>query len=299
MFAAAAIRLLPASTALLASLNQLRATRLILAALAVELRGIAKPIVDIDGATHHAPPQAPFESLELSNVHFSYPSATTPVLAGINLTIRSGETIGLMGRSGAGKSTLADVILGFLSPDRGEVRVNGENIHNDLRAWLRRATYIPQSVFLIDDTLRRNIEFGVPESSRDATRMSWAIDRAQLSELVAKLPDGLETFVGEDGTRLSGGQRQRVALARALYHERDFIVLDEATSALDTETEDAVVKAVMGLAGSKTLFVIAHRESTLSGCSVHLTLRDGRLLVEDGSTRAPTSDPPVVPHDAR
>jgi ATP-binding cassette, subfamily B, bacterial PglK len=298
MFAAAAIRVLPASTALLASLNQVRSTRLILGELAAELRGVAKPIVDIDGAHDHAPPQTPFESLELSNVHFSYPKTTTPVLAGVNLTIRAGDTIGLMGRSGAGKSTLADIILGFFSPDFGEVRVNGENIHKDLRAWLRRATYIPQSVFLIDDTLRRNIEFGVPESSRDPKRMSWAIERAQLAELVARLPDGLETFVGEEGTRLSGGQRQRVALARALYHEREFIVLDEATSALDAETEDAVVKAVIGLAGSKTLFVIAHRQSTLSGCSVHLTLRDGQLLVDDGATRA-SADAPAVPNGAR
>jgi ATP-binding cassette, subfamily B, bacterial PglK len=278
MFAAAAMRLLPASTAALSSLNLLRSSRFVLRDLAAELSAVAPFDTASNSSLAKRAALPKFECLEMVNVTFSYPGSAEPVLRDIHFSIRAGETIGLTGRSGAGKSTLADLLLGFLVPQSGEVRVNGHNIHDNLPAWLQRATYIPQSVFLLDDTLRRNIEFGAAPETASVDRMSSAIQQAQLADLIASLPDGLDTLVGERGARLSGGQRQRVALARALYHEREFIVLDEATSALDDETEDAVVKAVMQLTGTRTLFVIAHRDATLAGCSTRLVLQDGRLF---------------------
>jgi ABC-type multidrug transport system fused ATPase/permease subunit len=292
MFAAAGMRLLPAATSLLYSFNQIRASRFALRELAAEL-AILDPSTETDAPLPAGPPAEPFQSLELKNVTFQYPSGQAPVLRDVDITIHAGDAVGLMGKSGAGKSTLADVLLGFFTPQSGEVLVNGRAMHADLRGWLRRATYIPQRVFLIDDTLRANIEFGAPHGPRREERMSEAVEQAQLADLVATLPQGLDTIVGEAGTRLSGGQRQRVALARALFHEREFIVLDEATSALDQETEDAVVQAVFGLAGRKTLFIIAHRESTLAGCRSRLFLQDGHITRLDSADCAPAIEVPI------
>ncbi len=281
MFALAGLRLLPAVTSLLNGLNQLRSSRFAVEALAEEL-GDARPTgparAPVEATTVPASePPTPFRSLELKDVGFTYQGAERPALHDVNLTIRAGDALGLMGRSGAGKSTLADVILGLLAPQRGAVHVNGVDIQDDLRGWWRRIAYIPQRVFLLDDTLRANVTIGVPDDRVDQTRLAEALHQAQLDDVVSSLPAGIETMVGEDGSRLSGGQRQRVALARALYQGRDLIVLDEATSALDAETEAAVVESIRGLASSKTLVVIAHRETTLAGCTRYLHMKDGRL----------------------
>ena len=295
MFAAAGMRLLPAATSVLFNFTQVRANRFALSQLAAEL-AVLGPSGAADDAPAPAQAHEPFESLELKNVSFRYPGTEAPVFSGIDLPVRAGETVGLMGKSGAGKSTLADIIIGFFAPSSGQVLVNGRDMHADLRGWLSRATYIAQRVFLIDDTLRANIEFGAPPGPRREERLQAAIEQAQLSELIAALPNGLDTNVGEAGTRLSGGQRQRVALARALFHEREFIVLDEATSALDQQTEDAVVQAVFGLAGKKTLFIIAHRESTLAGCRTRLFLQDGRLSrLASADCEPPAEVPTSVP----
>ena len=190
----------------------------------------------------------------------------------------------MIGKSGSGKTTLVDIILGLLDPKAGDILVDGKSIYNNLRSWQDMVGYIPQSIFLIDDTVERNIAFGVPDRLIDTERMYQAIKAAQLEELIAQLPEGIKTQVGERGVRLSGGQRQRIGIARALYHERKILVLDEATSALDNETERLVSDAIKSLAGTKTLIIIAHRLTTVEHCDRVYLLEKGRV-VESGSYR--------------
>jgi ABC-type multidrug transport system fused ATPase/permease subunit len=283
-FAAAGLRLLPAGTSLVANANAVLGHRFALRELAAELREIGTaPSAEEDVLKRNPQSGAPFREITLRGAWYAYPGASTPVLQGVDLVIRSGECVGLVGPSGAGKSTLADVMLGLLVPQRGDLLVDGQPVAVDPLRWQRRCAYIPQSVYLLDDTIRRNIALGEPDGVIDEQRLWHAIDAAQLRELVSNLPMGLDARVGERGVRLSGGQRQRLAVARALYHRREFLVLDEATSALDQETEAAVVGAIAALAGQVTMLIIAHRESTLAGCDRVLRVVGGRVLDETSS----------------
>ncbi len=283
-FGVAAIRLMPATNSILTCFNALRSSRFILSQLAADLRTLGINTSDgLDVIEERSSPRSTqrFDSLELADVSFSYRGSSEPALSAVSLKVTTGEVIGIVGKSGAGKSTLADVILGFLKPQTGSVKFNGEDIHSDLRKWLDRVAYIPQSIYLLDDTVRRNVVFGVDDRDIDEARVVQAIEQSQLREVIEHLPHGLDTLVGERGVRLSGGQRQRVALARAFYHDRDFILMDEATSALDHETELEVVRAIEKLHGSKTLFIIAHRTSTLAGCDRILRFADGKLVANE------------------
>ena len=183
----------------------------------------------------------------------------------------------MVGPSGAGKSTLIDLLLGLLEPTAGRITVDGRDIVTAMRSWRRHIGYVPQEPFILDDTVRRNVAFGLADAEIDDRRVLAALTRAQLSDVVAGLPRGLDTMLGERGTRLSGGQRQRVAIARALYHEPEVLVFDEATSALDTPTERELIAALEALRGVKTLVVIAHRLTTVRRCDRLALLRDGRL----------------------
>jgi ATP-binding cassette, subfamily B, bacterial PglK len=214
----------------------------------------------------------------LDRVTYQYPGVTEPSLKDISLALRRGESIGLIGKSGAGKTTLVDVILGLLVPDSGEIKVDGVSVNENLRSWQNLIGYIPQSIFLTDDTIERNIAFGVTDDKIDRQRLHQAIQAAQLTELMKDLPDGLDTIVGERGVRLSGGQRQRVGIARALYHEREILVLDEATAALDNETESLVTEAIKSLSGKKTTIIIAHRLSTIEHCDRVYMLEKGQII---------------------
>ena len=182
------------------------------------------------------------------------------------MRISRGTTVGFIGPSGAGKSTLVDIVLGLLTPSRGKILVDGEDIQKDLRGWQDKIGYVPQAIYLTDDSLRRNIAFGLPDELIDEVALSKAIAAAQLEDVIASLSEGIETFVGERGVRLSGGQRQRVGIARALYHDPALLVLDEATSALDFAVEREVMRAVDLLHGKKTVIIITHRPSTISNC---------------------------------
>ncbi|MBD2304717.1 ABC transporter ATP-binding protein [Chroococcidiopsis sp. FACHB-1243] len=225
----------------------------------------------------------PFEQeIILDKITYRYPSATETNLKEISLHIKKGQSIGIIGKSGAGKTTLIDVILGLLAPETGNIRVDGKTIYNDLRSWQNLIGYIPQSIFLIDDTIEKNITFGVPDDLIDKPRLEKAIQSAQLEELIEQLPDGINTVVGERGVRLSGGQRQRIGIARVLYHEREILVLDEATAALDNETESLVSEAIRSLSGTKTMIIIAHRLSTLEHCDRVYSIEKGRV-VKSGS----------------
>jgi ATP-binding cassette, subfamily B, bacterial PglK len=195
----------------------------------------------------------------------------------VYLRIRAGESLGIVGATGSGKSTLVALLLGLLPPTGGHIRIDDVPLVGHERAWHRLIGYVPQDPYVLDDTLRRNIAFGVADAAIDDQRVGRACSLAQLDELIRQLPDGLDTLLGEDGARLSGGQRQRVAIARALYHEPAVLVFDEATAALDNLTEREVTRAIGTLQGTRTLIVIAHRLSTVQGCDRLIFLQDGRI----------------------
>jgi len=215
--------------------------------------------------------------LEVKNLYFAHHNSNKNVISDISITVNTGESIGLIGSSGSGKTTLVDLILGFFTPKKGEILVNGVSINQDISSWRSRIAYIPQKILIIDDTLQKNITFS-EQDEVDGVKLEKAIKQARLGEVVDELANGLKTVVGENGARLSGGQCQRVAIARAFYHHKDIIVMDEATSALDTETEREVVNEIRQLKGRKTLIIIAHRLTTVQHCNQIYRLEDGMVL---------------------
>ena len=207
------------------------------------------------------------KSLILKNLSFRYTGLNDFVFKNINLNVNNGECIGIIGESGSGKSTLIDILLGLLKPVSGAILVdNNEISENNIRGWQNIVAYVPQTIYLTDDTLRNNIAFGLSENEIDDKQVMDAIIHSQLNDLLITLPDGLKTKLGERGVRLSGGQRQRIGVARALYRNTKILVFDEATSALDSNTENEVMKSINNLRGFKTLIIVAHRLSTLSNC---------------------------------
>jgi ATP-binding cassette subfamily C protein len=219
------------------------------------------------------------QALRFENVTYQYPNAEETALKDVTLTIERGQSVGLVGATGAGKSTLVNTLLGLLKPQEGRILADGTDVHTDLRAWQDHLGYIPQSIFLLDDTIRRNVAFGVPDDEIDTEDVWEALYAAQVGDFIMNdLPDGIETVVGEDGVRLSGGQRQRVGLARAIYHNPDVLVMDEATSDLDNETENRVMDALNNLKADRTFIMIAHRLSTVRDCDRLFFMKKGRVV---------------------
>ncbi|MCR5590798.1 MAG: ABC transporter ATP-binding protein/permease [Lachnospiraceae bacterium] len=216
-------------------------------------------------------------AIRIEGVSYRYPNTDRDVLTDVNFTIPTGKSIGLVGASGAGKSTIADIILGILTPTAGAVMYGDMNVHEHPIKWSKRLAYIPQAIFLADETIRSNVAFGIDEDKIEEDKVWQALAEAQLDEYVRSLPEGLDTMVGERGVRLSGGQRQRIGIARALYGDPEILVLDEATSALDSETETAVMDAIDRLQGRKTLIIIAHRLTTIKGCEKVFKVADGKI----------------------
>ena len=291
IFAMASIRLIPSISQLTNSAASLRGHSHTLNTLYYELKELqelkesnAKSFTSKETAANQSSSRAlPFsQEITLDKVGYSYPNSSALALKEISLTIKKGQSIALIGKSGAGKTTLVDIILGLLTPNQGDIKVDGASVYSDLRAWQNLVGYIPQSIFLMDDTLAKNIAFGLPDHLIDSTKLEKAIAAAQLEELVEDLPQGIETVIGERGIRLSGGQRQRVGIARALYHEREILILDEATAALDNETERLVSEAIQSLSGTKTLIIIAHRLTTIEHCDYVYLMEKGRV-VKSGS----------------
>ncbi|KAI9133914.1 ABC transporter ATP-binding protein [Acaryochloris sp. CCMEE 5410] len=290
IFAVVSIRLMPLATQLSKGLSVLRSSTFVLEKLYHDLKelenhqaliapsaGVVAQFKPANGSLE--PSHLDFEQeILLDKISFQYEGAKNPSLNQIQLRIKKGESIALIGKSGAGKTTLVDVLLGLLTPTGGDIKVDDQSVYQDLRAWQNLLGYIPQSIFLIDDTLERNIALGVPDHLIDETRLNRAIELAQLSELVKELPDGVNTNLGERGANLSGGQRQRVGIARALYHEREILVLDEATSALDNETEALVSEAIRSLSDSKTMIIIAHRLTTVEHCNCIHLMKNGQII---------------------
>jgi len=277
LFAAAAFRLLPSANRLTQAYYNLQFSQ---SSVQMIHNDLSLPVPPLSAASANALPFR--ESLTLHNVVFRFPNAHAAALDGVTLTIPYGKSVGILGGSGAGKSTAVDILLGLLEPSSGKVMVDGVDIRTDLRGWQNLVGYVPQSIYLCDDSLRENIAFGVPPERIDEEALKRAIKGAMLEEFVAALPNGAATVVGERGVRLSGGQRQRIGIARALYHDPRVLVLDEATSALDSGTESEVMAAVNALHGAKTIVIVAHRLSTLEHCDMLYRLEHGRL-VQSGS----------------
>jgi ATP-binding cassette subfamily C protein len=279
LYAYAGFRLVPSANRLMLNLSSLRYGRAFVAPLAEvwALTGRDRRLPRTVGAA------APFtREIVVDRISYTYEDGRPHALRDVSLTIRRGESVGIVGPSGAGKSTLVDVMLGLLAPASGRVVVDGENIAARLEGWQSQIGYVPQDPAIVDDTVRRNVAFGVADEAIDEQRLADAVRVARLSDLVAALPDGLDTRLGEQGVRVSGGERQRIAIARALYDDPAVLVFDEATSALDDQTEREIVEAIDALRGARTIVVIAHRTSTVRSCDRLIMLDRGRIasLVE-------------------
>ncbi|SEP94873.1 ABC transporter ATP-binding protein [Butyrivibrio sp. TB] len=221
------------------------------------------------------------DKITVDKIDFAYNSLSDNVLKKLDLTIKKGTSIALIGESGAGKSTLSDILLGLLMPQEGSIYMDGIDIFTIPSKWNRIVGYVPQSVYLLDASIRENIAFGIDCKDISEEKVWEALSKAQLDSYIKSLSDGLDTFVGERGIRLSGGQRQRIAIARALYNDPDILILDEATSALDNETEEAVMEAIDALHGHKTLIIVAHRLSTIAGCDEIYEIKNGKAVNRD------------------
>jgi len=274
LFAAAAFRVMPSINRLLMATQTLIFNRSIIASVYKDFLLDSPDSLSLKSETKFA------TQLELTDVSFKYPTAANASLQNVSLVVKRGEAVGFVGPSGAGKSTLVDVILGLFAPTSGVVKVDGQDVQQNLRNWQNQIGYVPQAIYLTDDTLRRNVAFGLNDENIDDNLVRNAIRLAQLEEFVATLPEKLETVVGERGVRLSGGQRQRIGIARALYHNPSILVLDEATSSLDTPTEHGVMQAVQALQGSKTVLIVAHRLSTVEYCDRLYKIENARITEE-------------------
>lgn len=282
-FAVGAFRILPSLGRITSSFNQIVYYSPSLNKTYENLREVRdadekqeKEIISLMKQSAHQEIETAYLSIE--DVCWKYPAADKAVLNGVSIQIQKGTSVAFIGHSGAGKTTLADIILGLYNPQEGCVRLEGVDIRTMSEKWCSLVGYIPQSVYLLDDTIRNNVAFGVDEPNDE---LIWrALEEAQLKEFVLSLPDKLETVVGDRGVRFSGGQRQRVAIARALYYNPPILILDEATSALDMETETAVMDAINSLQGSKTLIIVAHRLSTIQKCDMIYEIADGRAIVK-------------------
>lgn len=276
LFAVAAFRMMPSINRILGATHRVRYLVPTIKMISQDIKNDVLKVGKVENSVEFV-----FNSeLVLKSICFYYQKSSKQILSDINIVIKKGSLVGLFGVSGGGKSTIVDIILGLLTPQSGEVLVDGRSVQDNLRAWQDKIGYVPQNIFLTDDSLRRNIAFGISDTLIDDSEVHRAVKSAQLEEFINDLPEGLDTIVGERGIRLSGGQRQRIGIARALYHNPLVLVFDEATSALDLVTEAEVMKSINGLRGQKTLIMVAHRISTLANCDWLYKIKNGKIVYE-------------------
>lgn len=275
LFAMAAFRIMPALNRMVNAYNTIKNSQ---AAVDEVWTDLADQDLSASPTPTERQPIAFARELQLRDVSFSYEGSSSRVLEDISLSIRPGESIGFVGPSGAGKSTLVDIVLGLLVPQHGHVEIDGIDITAHPKRWRHLFGYVPQSISLIDDSLRNNVAFGIEADRIEDARVWHALKLARLDDFCRSLPNGLDTMLGERGQRLSGGQRQRVGIARALYHDPQILVLDEATSALDSESERDITDAIDAMRGTKTVLIIAHRLSTVKRCDRLVLLRKGKIV---------------------
>lgn len=218
------------------------------------------------------------DKIVLDHITFAYPGTDKNIFTDAHMEVKRGQSVGIMGPSGVGKSTIVDILLGLLHAKEGSITWDGKNIFDDYEAWLAQIGYIPQSIYLVDESIRDNIAFGIDADKIDEKRIWEVLEEAQLKEFVEELPEGLDTTIGDRGVRISGGQRQRIGIARALYHDPEILVFDEATSALDNDTEKAVMDAVNSFHGKKTMVIIAHRLNTIAKCDVIYKVENEKII---------------------
>lgn len=236
--------------------------------------------VDMSFATDDEEKLPVTKSIEMKGITYAYPNTDKLIFDHADLTIPVGSFVGIVGTSGAGKSTVVDILLGLLKVQEGKIYADGQDVEEHYRQWLKNIGYIPQMIFMLDDTIRKNVAFGVPEEKIDENRLWEVLREAQLDEFIRTLPEGLDTGIGERGIRLSGGQRQRIGIARALYNNPEVLILDEATSALDNDTEAAIMESINRLHGKKTLIIIAHRLQTIEKCDIVYRVENGKVVKE-------------------
>ncbi len=282
ILAAAAFRVLPSLTRIMHSFQTIRYARPVVDLIIEEFKNFEKHNLDLkfNNKKEKVNKISFTENIRFENCSFRYSKNSDSVLSEINILISKGETIGIIGESGSGKSTFVDLFMGLLMFSEGSMFVDGEDVSNNIQGWQKNIGYVPQSIYINDDTLAKNIAFGINDKNISKDKLNKAIKDAQLDDLVRSLEYGVDTYIGERGVRLSGGQIQRVGIARALYENPDVIVLDEASSALDSQTEKEIIKSINSLSETKTIVMIAHRTSTLSGCDRIFELSKGKIIRE-------------------
>jgi ABC-type multidrug transport system fused ATPase/permease subunit len=274
VFVAAAFRMIPSINRIMNSLQTIAFAQSVLDVLEKQFK-IIKKFENVEETKTN------FEfknEIIVSNLYFKYPDSEKNALNNVNVVIKKGDFVGFIGTSGSGKSTLIDNIAGLLIPISGSIHVDNVDINTNIKGWQSQIGYVPQSIFLIDDSLKKNIAFGVNENEINQIRLDKAIIDSQLNDVIQRLPDGIDTFVGERGIRLSGGERQRIGIARALYNNPEILILDEATSSLDNETEKDFMSSINALQGIKTIIIIAHRLTTIQNCNKIFELKNGVLI---------------------
>src|SRR6056297_2319951 len=282
LFGAAVMKLKPSIFTLIDQVNSIRFNKHSIEQIWLDLNRLENrkqnDQLALNGDSKQKPKLKLGKSIELNDVSFVYPDSNIPAVKNISLRIPKNSAVAFVGESGAGKTTIVDVILGLLEPQEGTIEVDNQNVYNFTKLWQRNIGYVPQEIFLLDDTIRRNICFGIPDDEIDEESRRTAISAAHLTELINDLEKGDKTRVGERGIRLSGGQRQRIGIARALYHNPQVMVMDEATSALDNITEKYVIDAIERLKGDKTIIMIAHRLTTVENCDTIHLMKNARVI---------------------
>lgn len=279
VFALAVIRLLPSGARISSSISNISYGKSSVDTIYNDLKEVEELNIQLNDNTTD---EIIFENeIMIDKISFHYDNVEKNIIENLSLIIPKNASVAFIGASGSGKSTLADIILGVLECQKGRVLIDGIDMVDNREAWQRKVGYIPQNIYILDDTIRRNIAFAMEDHDIEEEKIWKAIDEAQLREFVESLPEGLDTVIGERGARISGGQRQRIGIARALYHDPEVLVLDEATSALDSETETAVMEAIDALNGSKTLIIIAHRLTTIKNCKYVYRIENGKAQLED------------------
>jgi len=270
---AAAFRMIPSINRILAALQNLKYY-------SSSIDVISKELFDSPIIEKNKPSSFEFNNkITVDNLDFSYKKKK--ILEGINLDIEIGETIGIVGESGSGKSTLVDLLNGLLKPTKGTIKVDNRNIEEFITSWQLSIGYVGQEIFLIDDTIKANIAFGIEEEKIDHNKINQVLKASQLSKFISELENGVETMVGDRGIQLSGGQRQRIGIARALYHNPSVLIFDEATASLDDQTEKQVMKSIYNLKQNKTMIIIAHRISTLNQCDKIYEIQHGQIKLKE------------------
>jgi len=279
IFAIAAMRLMPCANRINNYLTSLAYYEPFLMGVSDSLKDEANKKESTSGFAKADEPKLPINTeLRLTDITYAYPNTDTLIFDHANMTVPIGASVGIVGTSGAGKTTIVDILLGLLELREGTISADGINIKDKYQGFLKNVGYIPQMIFMLDDTILRNVAFGVPDDQIDRDKAIRALKEAQLDEFVLGLEEGLETKIGERGVRLSGGQRQRIGIARALYEDPEILILDEATSALDNETESAIMDSINHFKGKKTLVIIAHRLQTIEKCDIVYRVQDGKII---------------------